>query len=167
MSFRPAPVRLLPAAVLILLICGAAGPIAGWADDAAQKSKAKAKTAAAKDDDRSLTEQWDELFARRQEMIEKLTALQEEFPKADADRKQEIRNEFLAARDELLTEIVPKLDELAPQVFAADPKNLDAGESAVRAAFQHNHYDEAIKLADQVLAVDENRPIVMNILGVA
>lgn len=121
------------------------------------------------DDDRPLKEQWEELFAQRKELIEKLTALQEEFPKADNDRKEEIRQEFLAGRKELMA-VLPKLGTLAAKVYEDDPENLDAGEAAVQDAYEHNRYEDAGKLAEQVLKAsgeDRENMITANIQGIS
>lgn len=121
-------------------------------------------------DDRPIKAQWDEFFEQRKELIEKLKTLEEEFPKAEEDRKDEIRKEFLASRDTLINEIFPKLGKLAARIFADDPENLEAGEMAVQDAYEHNRYADAAKLAVAVLKAggeDRESMITANIQGIA
>lgn len=159
----------LPAVFLLSAGIGVAliSSVATFAKDKDDEPAAEKEEA---DDDRPVKEQWDELFAKRKELIEALTALQEEFPKAEDDRKQEIREEFLEKRKELLTAVEPKIGKLAAKVYADDPENLDAGDAAVRDAYEHNRYAEAAKLAEQVLKAggeERDNMLTANIQGIA
>jgi len=153
----------------LMLVLGLCFTVSLPAEDKAAAAETEATADVAAEDDRPVKEQWAELFAQRVELIAKLTALQEEFPEAEDDRKEEIKEEFLKSRQELFV-VLPKLGQIAEKVFAEDPENLDAGEAAVQNAYENNQYELAEKLATQFLkAADEERDtmIVANIQGIA
>lgn len=111
---------------------------------------------------------WEKLSARKTELIEKLKELQAAYPKAETkEDKQKIAEEFEKNRTEFQTKVFPQLAELAPKIFAADPKNTEAGETALEFAFQANKYDQAVKLATALVAAGDKSMIVRNMGGVS
>jgi cyclophilin family peptidyl-prolyl cis-trans isomerase len=113
-------------------------------------------------------DEWAKLSARKAELIGKLTELQAAYRKAETQEdKNKIAAQFEASREEFQTKVFPKLAELAPKVFAADPKNTDAGETALEFAFQENQYDEAVKLATALVAAGDKSMIVRNMGGIS
>jgi cyclophilin family peptidyl-prolyl cis-trans isomerase len=111
---------------------------------------------------------WAKLSARKTELVDKLRELQGAYQKAEskADRDK-IAQEFEAARTEFQSKVFPQLAELAPKIFAADPKNTEAGETALELAFQTNKYDEAVKLAETLVAGGDKSMIVQNMGGIS
>lgn len=155
--------RLLSLALLAALF-GLVSPLAFAAEDKEPAAETEAE------DDRPLKEQWDDLFAQRKELFEKLTALQKEFQDAEDDRKQEIQQEFLASRQKLFTAVMPKLGKIAGKVFEDDPQNFDAGEAAMLGAYQNNQYEVADKLAGKALKAagkETDTTLVSNLQAVA
>ena len=112
-------------------------------------------------------ESWPELFSLRQKIAARLTELQQNFRKAKTtDEQDAMRKEFLEKRTEFQS-VDERLAKLAPQVFAADPKNLDAGETVMEAAFQNHRFDESKKLANTLVAAGRKNVQTTNILGVS
>ena len=112
--------------------------------------------------------EWKTLSARKTALIEQLTKLQQAFPAAKTDEeKNALRDEFIAARDEFASKVYPKLTDLAPKVYAANPKDLDAGEAVLETAFSENRYDEAVKIGDELLKAGRKTLIVQNVTGVS
>lgn len=111
---------------------------------------------------------WEKALARKAEILQRLPELQKEFRAAtEAADREKIAKEFGTLRDEFTTKVYPQLAKLAAEVYAADPKNFEAGETALEAAFQANKYDDAAKLGDQLIAEGRKTEIVMNITGVS
>ncbi len=111
---------------------------------------------------------WEKVLARKTVILERLPELQKAFRAATepADREK-IAKEFGELRDEFQGKVYPELAKLAPKVYAADPKNFEAGETALESYFQANKYDDAAKVGDQLIAAGRKTQIVMNIAGVA
>jgi cyclophilin family peptidyl-prolyl cis-trans isomerase len=135
------PSRLIVAVSLTLLF-----PIACrfvTADEPAAKPKAESQ---------DLLARWNKLLAQRDDVGKKAQALQREFLTAKDARKLEIRQEFQKLVTDFSKTIEPQIMELAPQVFAKDPGNVDAAEIAVGGLFQDNKYTEALAAADKAVA---------------
>jgi cyclophilin family peptidyl-prolyl cis-trans isomerase len=112
--------------------------------------------------------EWTNLSARKKDMIAKLQELQATNQKAETkEERQKIAQEFEAARSEFQTKVFPQLAELAPKVFAADPTNTEAGETALEYAFQENRYDESLKLAKALVAAGDKSMVVQNMGGIS
>lgn len=113
-------------------------------------------------------EEWAKLTARKTELIGKLTELQAAYRKAESQEdRNKIAESFEAARIEFQTKVFVAMAELAPKIFAADPKNTEAGEVALEVAFQANRYEESIKLATALLAAGDKSMIVRNMGGIS
>lgn len=113
-------------------------------------------------------EEWTRLNARKDQLVQQLRKLQQDYQAAKSEEQQEeIAKAFEVARTEFTTKVLPQITELAPKVFAADPKNFEAGETALQIAFQENRYDDAVKFSDQLLAAGNNSLIVQNMGGVS
>lgn len=113
-------------------------------------------------------DEWKELAARKTQLIEKLKGLQQAFQVAETrEAKEKIATEFEQIRDQFLNDVQPKIVALAPQVFAADAKNFEAGEVLLESAFQENRYDAAAKVAQQLLAAGDQSMIVQNMGGIS
>lgn len=113
-------------------------------------------------------EEWTKLNARKTELVAKLKQLQQDYRLAKGEEaKEKIATEFETIRTEFLSKVLPKLGELAPKVYAADPKNTEAGEAALELAFQANRYDDAVKYAEQLMAGGDESPIVQNMAGIS
>lgn len=113
-------------------------------------------------------EEWTKLTTQRDQIVAKLKMLQQSFRTAESEEeKMKIAQEFEKARQAFITDVIPKISKLAPKVFAADPKNTDAGEAALEMAFQENRYEEAVKLSDQLIAGGDQSLIVQNMGGIS
>ncbi len=113
-------------------------------------------------------EEWTKINTRKDELVQQLRKLQQDYQTAKTDEDREkIATSFETLRTEFTTKVLPQITELAPKVYAADPKNTDAGETAMEIAFQENRYDESSKIAQQLMAGGDKSPIVQNIAGVS
>ncbi len=111
---------------------------------------------------------WEKVLARKAVILERLPELQKAFRAAtEAEDREKIAKEFGELRDEFQGKVYPELAKLAPEVYAADPKNFEAGETALEAYFQANKYDDAARIGDQLITAGRKTQIVMNITGVA
>lgn len=111
---------------------------------------------------------WEKTLARKTVILERLPELQKAFRAAtEAADREKIAKEFGELRDEFQGQVYPQLAKLAPEVYAADPKNFEAGETALESYFQANKYDDAAKIGDKLIADGRKTQIVMNITGVA
>ncbi|MDZ4689149.1 MAG: peptidylprolyl isomerase [Planctomycetaceae bacterium] len=116
----------------------------------------------------SEAEDWTKLSAQKTELIANLKELQAAYQTAETKAdKDQIAKEFEAARTEYQTKVFPRLAELAPKIFAADPKNTEAGEAALESAFQANRYDAAVKLATALASAGDKSMIVQNMGGIS
>ena len=113
------------------------------------------------------TAEWDTLVKRKLEITDRLQKLQGEFVKADDDGKKKIRDEFQGLIDEFKRQIYPKMVELAPAVFAKNPKAFEAGELVLKTMYGKNQYDKAVELADKLIAAERTTQAVLNIAGAA
>lgn len=113
-------------------------------------------------------DEWKAVNTRKEQLFETLQALQKQFRDAKSEEEQKkLADEFEVARTEFVSKVLPKLAELAPKVFAADPKNFDAGETAMEFAFQDNQYEQSAKLARELLAAGDESMIVRNMGGIS
>jgi len=112
-------------------------------------------------------ESWPEMFSQRQKIAARLTELQQNFRKAKStDEQDAMRQEFTEKRTEFQS-LDERLVKLAPQVYAADPKNFDAGETVMEAAFQNHRFDESKQLAEGLIAAGRKTMLTVNVLGVS
>jgi cyclophilin family peptidyl-prolyl cis-trans isomerase len=113
------------------------------------------------------TEEWNTIFGRKKAILEELAELQKKYQQSPPDAQKQLAAQFEKVRDELQNDVFPKLAELAPKIYAADPDNLDAAETAMEAAFQTNRYDDSAKLAQELFGKGRKTMLVRNILGVS
>ncbi len=112
-------------------------------------------------------ESWPEMFSQRQKIAARLTELQQNFRKAKTtDEQDAMRKEFTEKRTEFQS-LDERLVKLAPQVYAADPKNFDAGETVMEAAFQNHRFDESKQLAEGLITAGRKTMLTVNVLGVS
>jgi cyclophilin family peptidyl-prolyl cis-trans isomerase len=111
---------------------------------------------------------WKELIARQEVVVKQLQEFQRTYKAAKTPAEQQkIAQEFEAVRAELVTKIGPAISELAPKVFAANPKQFDAGEAALEMAFQANRYEDVLALAAKLTAEGYQSVLVSNMQGIA
>lgn len=108
------------------------------------------------------------LSKRKLELFTLLKKLEKDFADADLQAKKiEIRNEFEDVIREFNVDVYPEMIELAPKVYEADPKNLDAGEIVLQEVFNKNQYQKAYDIATALLKADRKTRAVLNSGGVA
>ncbi len=109
---------------------------------------------------------WAPMLKRFKDARAKLEVLQKQFENAKAAEQIKIKAEAKEPIAEI-DAVYSKLRELAPQVYKADPKNVDAAEIVLEVEFQANRYANAVKAADTILAVDPKHQLALNLGGVA
>ena len=117
--------------------------------------------------DGKLGESWTDVFVQHQKLAARLTELQQNFRKAKTNDEQDaMRKEFTEKRTEFQS-VDDRLAELAPKVFAADPKNFDAGEAVMEAALQGHRFDDSKQIAQTLIAAGRRNVLTVNVLGVS
>ena len=110
--------------------------------------------------------EWPALVKKFKENRQTLEGLQKRFESAKAAEQLKIQEEAKPLIKEI-NETYPKLRELAPVVYKANPQDLEAAEIVLELDFQANRYATAVKAADSVLAHDPNNQLALNLGGVA
>lgn len=169
-SFRPTLGHRLPAhspewirAAGLSLVLAATLPLSAPHVVAAEPAAAAAEPA----EGDSLDAQWKALMGTREKLVADVTAIREKFEKADAAEQQVLIKQYRDLQQRFSRELLPKLAELAPKVYAADPKNVDAGEAALELAFQQNQYDQAVEVGQKLLAAGHSSALTQNLTGVS
>jgi cyclophilin family peptidyl-prolyl cis-trans isomerase len=141
---------------------------------ATEKKDPEKKDPEKKDTEKKETEkkgpvaQFEALSKRKLAIFNKLKKLEKDFEAAESNAKKiEIRDQFEDAVREFNVDVYPEMIELAPKVYAADPKNLDAGEMVLQAAFNKNQYEKTYEIAQALLKADRKTRAVLNSGGVA
>lgn len=114
-----------------------------------------------------MRQEWDALNARRMEIAVRLNQLKKEFGLADINAQRKIKSEFEKLLFEFRNELLPKLVELAPVVYEADPSNVSAGEFVLRDVWQRRNVARAAEIADQLLAAGADSAFILNTAGEA
>ena len=134
------------------------------ADDT-PKDDAAGDTDTKPEDQQTPEEEWKTLSARRWEIARKLNELKTEFADADSARKKEIRSEFDGLIFEFNVHVRSRLQKLASTIFAADPKNKEAGELVLRAAWESTDLEKARTVAETLLQEGVEDEFVLNTAG--
>ena len=159
-------VRLL--AVLSVLLVPVFSALTNAADETpAAKPASEAPPAAGADEQGDIVAEWKKLDARRIAIAGKLAALQKEFQTAETARKREIRSEFQQLLFEFRSEVQPRMQEIAEDVYAKDPQQSYAAELVMLTAWERGDYETARKLATERLKADPQSTRALNIAGVA
>jgi len=147
-------------------------------DNEKSADKSKAKTDNEKSDDKSkkstqdniVAEEWANLTRRKDEIFQRLEDLKVEYDKTDlddVDARAAIRIRYLESVGEFKQQLYPLMVKVAPQAFKLDPEDYDAGEIVLGDTYGKNQYQEAAKIAEQLIKVGQKTKIVLNVAGVA
>ncbi|MFN0056456.1 MAG: peptidylprolyl isomerase [Planctomycetales bacterium] len=130
-------------------------------------TRKEAKGAKPKKEEQLDPAQWDELLARRDEIVKEISALDRQARTADDAVKQKLFQQFQALDAEFRTELQPRMIKLAPLVLAKDPGNLQAAEVVINVAYRQNRYQEVLELGRKLLDADKSSPPLLNIVGIS
>jgi peptidyl-prolyl cis-trans isomerase B (cyclophilin B) len=112
--------------------------------------------------------EWKRLADRKIEIFNTLQGLKKKFAAAkDNEAKRIVRNEYTDLIREFETEIYPQMLELADAVWAKDPTSLDAGEIAMKSAFNSNKFAQARDISAALLAAERRTRDVYRMGGMA
>ena len=112
--------------------------------------------------------EWKRLADRKIEIFNTLQGLQKKFAVAkDNEAKRVVRNEYTDLIREFETDIYPQMLELAEAVWVKDPTSLDAGEIAMKSAFNSNKFTEASEISAKLLAAERRTRDVYRMGGMA
>ena len=109
---------------------------------------------------------WAPMHAKFKKNREKLEQMQKEFETADAKKQLEIQQQAGGLIQEI-NAVYPALRQMAPEVFKADPTNVDAAEICLEIDFQKNRYADAVKAADLILTRDPTNQLALNLGAVS
>ncbi len=127
---------------------------------------ANASLALADDGEAVDMKKWDQLIKRQKEIMTRIPVLQKEYRTADLAQRTTIKEEFEKLREEYAG-LIEQIDEMAPQVIKKDPGNLEAAGFLLPEYYQQNRYEDAAKIADNVLKAGKSDAVVLNIGGTA
>jgi len=111
--------------------------------------------------------EWKSLVGEKAALVEKLTGMQQKFGDATPEEQQQIAQEAQGLQRNFQQKTVPRMLALAPQVYAANPQDIDAAEIMLQVHYTKMEYDQAIKVADAILAQQPEHQLALNIGGVA
>lgn len=111
-------------------------------------------------------EEWASLVKQFKENRKIVEELQKKFDGAKASEQVKITKEA-EGPIKTIQALYPKLQEMAPAVYKADPTNFDAAEVVLEIEFRHNRYANAVKAAETILAKDPNHQVALNLGGVS
>lgn len=157
--------RLLTLLSLVVVLTGSGLPGTAVAQDKPAAAKKPAKKAAEKA--KPPAEEWKELVARRQAFIKTVESMQERLQTASQAERQKLVDQFRPLQAEFQTEVLPRMFDLAPEIFKKDPNDLDAAEIVVNRAYNENQYQEVLDLTQKLLGAGKKSAPFLNIRGVA
>jgi len=138
----------------------------GWIGVLAVALAAPVGTSQAQDPPAAAQEDWATMMKKFKAARTKLEAMQKEFESASADKQIEIQGQAKGLIKDI-NETYPQLRKMAPEVYKADPTNIDAAEIVLEVEFQANRYANAVKAADAILAKDPKHQLALNLGAVS
>jgi len=114
------------------------------------------------------TVEWKKALDRRLEIFNRLQALKKDFAAAaDNQEKTTIREEYVDLIREFEVDLYPRMLNLAGDVYAANPDDLDAGEIVMKSAFNENQFEKSAGIAARLLAANRKSRDVLGVAGVS
>lgn len=89
------------------------------------------------------------------------------FTKGTAAEKSKIRKEFETMTLKFQTKIIPRMMELAPEIYKKNPEDTVAAELMLQTLLTKNQFEELAKVADGVLKKDPKAQMALNYGGIA
>jgi cyclophilin family peptidyl-prolyl cis-trans isomerase len=117
--------------------------------------------------DAASQEEWKALVAEKAALVEKLTGMQEKFANATAEEQQKLAQEAQGLQQNFQQKVAPRMVELAPQVYAANPQDIDAAEIMLQVHYSKMQFEQAAEVADSILAQQPEHQLALNVGGVA
>jgi cyclophilin family peptidyl-prolyl cis-trans isomerase len=112
-------------------------------------------------------QEWKTLVAKKAALVAQIEALSEKFADAAAEEKQKLAQQAQVLQQQFQKDVAPRMVQLAPEVFAANPKDMDAAEIMLQVHYSRMQYADAAKVADAILAMEPTHMLALNIGGVA
>lgn len=96
----------------------------------------------------------------------KMAELNLSYSKGTASERSKLVKEANGLNTTFQTKVYPRMVELAPLIYEADPSDTVAAELMLQTLFEKNRYAELVKVADAVLLKDPKAQIAANYSGV-
>jgi cyclophilin family peptidyl-prolyl cis-trans isomerase len=112
-------------------------------------------------------EEWKSLVAEKAALVEKLTGMQEKFTDATPEEQQKLAQEAQSLQKNFQQKVAARMVELAPQVYEANPKDIDAAEIMLQVNYSKMQYDKTAQVADAILVQQPEHQLALNVGGVA
>lgn len=123
--------------------------------------------AGAQDSQQGVDAEWNALVTKKAALVEQIEKIGTKFATAPQEEQQQLAKQAQTLQQEFQKNVAPRMVELAPQVYKANPQDVDAAEIMLQIHYSRMQYEEAAQVADGVLARDEDHQLALNIGGVA
>ena len=153
--------------LMVALVPGSAARVQAQDDPpakAAPAKKADPKAAAPQGD---VLKQWQELSARRDQIMKTVEKLQKDAQKADEAGRNEIRAAFEKIRKEMMEDVGPRMQALLPEVYKKDPLNVEVAEPYAFGMLQENKFQDVIAITDKLIEAKKSNGPILNFAGIA
>lgn len=110
--------------------------------------------------------EWDGLVKDMETFKAKMAAMKLTFSKSTAAEKSKLVRESNGLNTTFQMKTLPRMVELAPQVYKLQPQNTVAAEFTLQSLFAKNQYAELVKVSDGVLKIDPKAQLAVNFNGV-
>lgn len=110
--------------------------------------------------------EWDGLVKDMETFKAKMAAMKLTFSKATAAEKSKLVRESNGLNTTFQMKTLPRMVELAPQVYKLQPNNTVAAEFTLQSLYLKNQYAELVKVSDGVLKIDPKAQLAANFNGV-
>jgi len=111
---------------------------------------------------------WKTAVDRRTAIFEQLQELKKAFAETKIRAEQQkVRDEYTDLIREFEVSVYPKMLDLAEDIYAQQPDDLDAGEIVMQKAFNQNQYETSAAIAAKLLAADHRTKNVLSMGAVS
>ena len=113
--------------------------------------------------------EWTGLVKAMEDYKETRAALQLRYSKASGTERSKVSKEANAFHATFMTKTLPRLHELAPQIYQQNPGDTVAAQFVLQILIgkDKNLYPEIVRISDAVLKIDPKAPIAANYNGIA
>ncbi len=124
------------------------------------------RTASAEEAAPDVATEWASLVKDMQTFKETMTAMKLRYTKATAAEKSKLVRESNGLNTTFQMKTLPRMIELAPQVYKLQPANTVAAEFTLQSLYTKNQYAELVKVSEGVLKVDPKAQLAANFNGI-
>ncbi len=124
------------------------------------------RTAEAEETAPDIAAEWTSLVKDMETFKETMKSMKLQFSKANAVERSKLVKESNGLNTKFQMKTLPRLIELAPQVYKLQPANTVAAEFALQTLYAKHQYAELVKVSESVLKLDPKAQLAVNFNGV-